>query len=427
MCPKPRCDEWPYPAASATVTMTTRLAAARLLSGGWEGGIVVSRGVGVAMALLLVLSACGGNDDESTTDGPASSGIEDATTDASSIPDGPTTPEEPAATRESGPVVPESGEDVGSSEENAVADEREDRWASTPLAHYWGSPSLSEAEWWVREEQLIRQEEELIAACMAEQGFEYIPWVWISPLVTRQSQPELSAAEYRERYGYGVSTFIGDVPDVIDLEVEAPVNANEAIQDAMSPAELQAFRRAMRGSGTISEETPLEDQGCTGLAIKAVQGVGRELREELGDDREALRERIENDPRVVQATLEWSRCMTQAGFAFASTDAIRDELAARSEPFQMRGDLYEVLSPAEIDALTQDERVALQRELATLSPEEQAELDALQQFELDVAAADHECAGPLDDVRYEVTVELEQGFVDEHLAQLEAIVAARGT
>jgi hypothetical protein len=30
-------------------------------------------------------------------------------------------------------------------------------------------------------------------------------------------------------------------------------------------------------------------------------------------------------------------------------------------------------------------------------------------------------------VRYEVTVELEQEFVDEHLAQLEAIVAARGT
>ncbi len=378
----------------------------------------------VVIALALSPSACG-NGDESTTDGPTSSGIEDATTDASSFPDGPTTSEEPAATRESGPVVPESGEDVGSSEENAVADEREDRWASTPLAHYWGYGELSDAE--VVELWLVEQREieDLVAPCMAEQGFEYIPWVY-PPRLSVGTASDLTPDEYRAKFGYGISIDPGG-PTGFARAVE-PIDPNRVIWEAMSPAELQAYQWALQGdSSTRSEDTPLQDQGCEGKAEQTVRGVEFALQDELADEQRALGERIENDPRVVQATLEWSRCMSLAGFAYASPDAIEEELAARSAPFQMRGDPWEVLSQAEIDALTPDELEAFVAELATLAPEEQTELDALQQFELDVAAADHECAGPLDDVRYKVTVELEQEFVDEHLAQLEAIVAARGT
>jgi hypothetical protein len=378
----------------------------------------------VVIALSLSPSACG-NGDESTTDGPTSSGIEDATTDASSFADGPPISVEPAATREGELVVPESGEDVGASEEKAVADEKENRWASTPLAHYWGYGELSEAEvveWWLVEQREI---EDLVAPCMAEQGFEYIPWVY-PPRLSVGTAPDLTPDEYRAKFGYGIST--DPVGPTGVARAAEPINPNRIISEAMSPAEFQAYQWALHGdSSTISEDTPLQDRGCGGKAEQTVRGVEFALYDELGDERRALRERIENNPRVVQATLEWSRCMTQAGFAFASPEAIQEELAARSAPFQMRGDPYEVLSQAEIDALTPDELEAFVAQLMILPPEEQTELDALQQFELEVAAADHECAGPLDAVRYEVTVELEQEFVDEHLAQLEAIVAARGT
>ena len=204
-----------------------------------------------------------------------------------------------------------------------------------------------------------------------------------------------------------------------------PPNPNEEIRAAKSAVEREAYDRAKYGAAHRNEDTPLEEQGCQGQASIALYGVETALWDQLGEERRTLRARIDNDSRVVQATRDWSRCMQEAGFFYTSTDEIEAELFGRYAPFATRGDPYEVLTREEIEAMTAAELEAVVAELLVLSPEEQVELDALQEYELAVAAADYRCGLPLDDVRYEVTVELEQQFVDEHLATLEAIVASR--
>ena len=50
-----------------------------------------------------------------------------------------------------------------------------------------------------------------------------------------------------------------------------------------------------------------------------------QMYDQLGDEHEQLRQRIDNDPRVVQATLEWSRCMGQAGYAMVRSGHADEE------------------------------------------------------------------------------------------------------
>ena len=381
---------------------------------------------GFALIAAALLLGCGGNE-ASTDPPPAGEGAEVADAAPASTA-GPSTS---AITADDGTVLDGREPPPTSLADETTPDETaEDRWTTTPLDQYWGYAAIDSQAYWDQDLAKEREVEELMATCMAENGFEYIPFPPpFHPAIVGESglaAPELSPDEYRAQYGYGISTSIGEVHPA--LSSEPVVNPNGPIIDAMGPAEREAYFRALGGDErSITESTPLDERGCGGQADQQVRGVEIALYDQLGDERQQLRQRIDNDPRLVQATLEWSRCLGQAGHVYATPADIRQELFIRSDPFQMLGDPYEVLTQAEIDELTFEELEAVVAELSALSPEQQAVLDALQAFELAVAAVDYECGLPLDDVRYEVTVELEQQFVDEHLAQLEAIVAARGS
>jgi hypothetical protein len=116
-----------------------------------------------------------------------------------------------------------------------------------------------------------REEEQLIADCMRAEGFEYVPYVvdpsdWDQPFEDAYALPP---AEFTARYGYGIST--------IRADIDRPEDPNEAIREAMSPAELEAYWVAMHGDGAGGYELsagesppPLAQSGCAGKATGQV-------------------------------------------------------------------------------------------------------------------------------------------------------------
>lgn len=269
-----------------------------------------------------------------------------------------------------------------------------------------GAPEVTDVE--IRRQQRV---EELIAGCMADDGFEYVP----VPPDERMSGPfdeayALDPADFAERYGYGVTTLSATEP-------VAPTDPNQQILENLSAQRRQAYLQALWGEAVPTDPdaadpdadqdrdgarpSPGGDQGCHGWANGQVYGdedtggmaAGHARFEELLSELELLWERIENDPRLADTDQRWVECMTEAGYPgfdrpHAARQSVFDEYAA------LRGAGPE---PAP-DALA-----------------------SLRDFELALAPVDHACREEhIDGPRRLVAYELEGRFVDQHRTQLEA-------
>jgi hypothetical protein len=253
-------------------------------------------------------------------------------------------------------------------------------------------------------EELMRQQresEQLIAECMRSEGFEYVPLtdVYVPPqLDDAWALPE---DEFSAAYGYGISTILPDV--------DRPTDPNEAIREAMTPAEDEAYRVALHGAQANgwSGETPppLSESGCAGKATAEVYGnldeYGRDPQwEALTSDLSALDMRIDDDPRVIEAEQAWISCMADAGF---------------SGPDDISGGHTLVANRV-------DELLGIEGSEAHL-PWNEADPEALrelQQYEIAVATADRACKiEHFDDVFRKARFELEAEFVEQHRDELE--------
>lgn len=245
-----------------------------------------------------------------------------------------------------------------------------------------------------------REEEQLIADCMGDEGFEYVPHV-MDPSDWDQGFEDAYALlpdEFAATYGYGVSTMLRDA--------DRPEDPNEAIREAMSPAELEAYWVAMHGERAggyeESEEQPpplLADSGCAGRATEQVfddlDEYGRDpLWEALVSDLSALDIRIDNDPRVVEAEQAWIDCMAEAGYP----------------------DLGHIGGGQTLLANRIDDVLEIEGSEA-LKPWNEADPEALrelQHFEIPIASADRACrVEHFDEVFREVRIELEAEFVED--------------
>ena len=163
--------------------------------------------------------------------------------------------------------------------------------------------------------QAARRMEESVAACMSEQGFEYVPDTSMyhsSDLGAVDPPP--GTREFAEQFGYGFAA----LPEGMRVESTAGSNPNDEIVGAMSPEELAAYERALWGftADDATAEDEVELGGCFGAARNEVWGDRDE-----DHVRVALEEEIERidaeaapmDPAVVEAAAEWSGCMADAG------------------------------------------------------------------------------------------------------------------
>lgn len=317
------------------------------------------------------------------------------------------------------------------------------------LADFFGGPNMDDPE--AAEAQFREQEmqvQEAIQACMAEQGFEYLP----------VQQPEGSFASFDEgdreeqvrEMGFGITTWYGNEDRMAEeaMEFEDP---NQEYVEGLSDSERDAYYEALHGDPEEDMTTEVDPEtgeeimvssgfgsGCEGEAREEEMGdqeAQSELWEELQPAFEQMQERIQSDPRMVEANEAYSACMADRGHEVESREDLWETV---HQDFQERMD--EILGPnggfsdpfegwaeEEIEAFfeenSQEEIDAFLAEAESQNAEsiDQEALEALQQEEIDMAVADFECGTDLDELMQEVSADYEQEIIEEHRDTLEEI------
>jgi len=292
----------------------------------------------------------------------------------------------------------------GDESTSAAADEPE-----SPLAEYYEKlfpEQLSEDQ-----DARMRESEAIVAACMQEAGFEYIPRDPAtdgSGVVDMAPDEEYGTEEYAAAHGYNITTFDQEAGPV----TEEMVDPNEDYVSSMSESEATAYYEALYGAMSSEEfdpeaEAPAYDwttSGCTGKAEHEVGGG--ELYSDpafmsFQEDTMALYEKAQKSPETVALNAEWADCMADAGYAdYQSPEDAMNDINERAMA------LYEGGSETEP------------------MPDEAA-MDELREIELDTAVADYRCQEEIDyaDTSQAIMAEFEQEYVDTHRAELDALVA----
>jgi hypothetical protein len=187
--------------------------------------------------------------------------------------------------------------------------------------------------------QAIEQTEQLIARCMADQGFQYIAAdhnTVRAGMSADKSLPGLSEEEFVSRYGFGVSTFYTGLPPQLSTGYNpARVglgDRNVQIFRKLSSADQVAYNRALLGddlSSTFAVALETEDLsrtgGCTRKALTETFKPDQ-LKASHYNPQDAL---INKDPRMKAALESWQREMKKAGFEYGHPDEIEPDLRNR--------------------------------------------------------------------------------------------------
>lgn len=346
--------------------------------------------------------------------------------------------------------VPQGGEPTATAEPagETAAEPAGDEAETLAGLMGWGGEN---AETDARDQEGRIQED--IRVCMAELGFDYMPAV--APEGTFEVWEEADEEERVRTQGFGITTWFGNEEELAGGAEW--VDPNQDKVEAMSQSERQAWNDALYGSEEEHEASQVEhiDEetgetyyvgdryglGCSGKAYETAYG-GKELEalwEELSPAFEELHQRVQADPRIVDANAEWSTCMAAAGYDGLAS---RDEMGETAyDDFQQRFDAIVDLeqsdplagwSEAEVDAFfeekTQEEINAVfkQAQQEAEANVDQEALAALQQEEIDMAVADWECGQGLNDLLTEVSEDFEGDFIAENQATLEQIRDAQG-
>jgi hypothetical protein len=345
----------------------------------------------LVVGLLLILSACGGTD---VTEGAPSGGEDSSNGDQ-------TTSEDPQTLAEFF--------GYGDEDFDVAAQQAEDRARQLEV-------------------------EEKTAACMAEQGFEYTPYVPEEMFVYYAGPEEdLTEEERMKTYGYGYFTYMleeAQNQDVIQEEFDPNDDPNWARMEAMSESERAAYEKALYGDWESFDSEPQYDEdgnqiyvepdfseigGCANLAQEEVWGRGQEFNDEMMALQEQLEPlwmdlyaRIEADPRMVDANAEWAACMADRGYTFAKQDDIYEYLSKKQEDLWSN---QEGFSSGEATATTISEGGG---DFGPFGPGiDEAMIQGLADEELAIASDDWDCQGgkSFNDLRQEVSEEYEAEFI----------------
>ncbi len=267
------------------------------------------------------------------------------------------------------------------------------------------------------EERFAKQQqeiEELVAACMADEGFEYTP-VDSSQTMSFGADPEERNTEaWIAANGWGMVQTEEEM-EAQQAEAEAYVDPNQPYVESLSPSEQEAYYATLYGTPPTEEELnddgsyeySWENGGCNGFASHEVQGESfwederfAGLMEEMG----TLWEELPKQPEIVELNRNWSECMADAGYP----------------DLELRWDAQTVISD-QMNAFWEGQE----------NPEGPSaeELRELKEQEIEMALADFRCAKKLDYDTTQFTAQfaLEQQFIDDHKAELDELVAAYAT
>ncbi len=269
------------------------------------------------------------------------------------------------------------------------------------LAQATGNPLLSYENLDRMWEFDVGLQNDLVASCMREAGFEYErqpPSEDYSPLRTNLLEP--GTDEFIQTYGLGISTQVfferalpADLVGISDdfLDASNSEVTNLPTSDAQSLGSSQAYFDALTSEG-----------GCYEQAILQAFGTTIDFRSKYQTELDQLRESTRNDPRVVERDDSLRACVLDAGVdGFVSLDDAVLKLTAEADRLNFASGTEE----APVDQ--------------PISPEIAADLRELQQRELLLARTIHSCDGEIlatDSLFLSVYSEYELEFVELYLA-----------
>ncbi len=307
-------------------------------------------------------------------------------------------------------------------------------WEPGPLDEYQSriygysldADEQSQEEMQAESDKQNRRVEELVAACMQEQGFDYQPNVGNSGTVFTGDDldVEWGTREFAEKYGYGISTDPWGSQDVPVEEGEEYVDPNQEYVESMSESEAEAYNEALWGppqdyvEGEEPQEYDWTQGGCYGSAQHEVYEGGVELDEfsAIEDEIGKFYETVQSDPRMADLHAKWGSCMADAGYdgmtnAYESQQPLYDEwneLQGWDDPeYQEQMESWDwEANPDGPPAPTPDE----------------AAVKAFTEKEIAMAVADFDCQDKTNfqEESMKIDHDLQQQFVDEHADELEA-------
>jgi hypothetical protein len=410
------------------------------------------------VALLLAAAACGGGE---TATEPTNASAERASAAGDSGSAERATAEDAAAGTADG--APDGTSDDDSQDANdADASEPDDGGDAgegfdgelpTTLADFFGyGEEYDPEEEQARFEQQERQVQELVAACMAEEGWDYTPYIPdFGDVVVFGPGEDLSQEEWVQQYGFGISThFLEEITGGFEERAEEfnpEDDPNFVYRESLTPGEQEAYDRALYGDFDFDESDITYDEdgneifpeyepsGCYNEAAEEVYnfGSGGELEavyQELEPLYEDLFARIEADPRLVDIRDGWKGCMGDAGYAFTDEEEMYMSIEEQMSEFYdaAYGNFDEPLFDE--DGNIVDENGDLiedwQPEPPSLSDEQMAALAELNDYEIAVATANYECTKDFQQVWQEVSEEYEAEFIRSNIALLTQVREVEG-
>lgn len=333
---------------------------------------------------------------------------------------------------------------------------------SSPLADYFGYGDPKKQEALAREQE--KKQQDIVAACMREQGFEYIAFTQSGQFFSSQETfGDLTRAEFAAKWGFGISTTMSATGEPVEgspfpTTDTAPEDPNQKIRQELSDAEGAAYEKALYGSGdgfegrlppdseggtdgsveASSQEASTPDfasMGCQGKAYASQSGLDTDDEQVLQKAYEDLGKRIEADSRVKAATVRFRACMAAAGFPEVKRpEDVYEKVSSRM------GDLYgaEGKSPDSVLEGSGEAQGASESREETISRSpvlgpggggprvDAAKLKKLQRYELSLAKAELPCRAAFTLATQKVQEEYEQAFLAENKALLDKAKAAGG-
>lgn len=304
------------------------------------------------------------------------------------------------------------------------------------LEEFFGGPGddpeaqTAEEERWRQRE---REMQEKIAECMAAEGFEYTPFVFEESVsfAPPAEEEELSENEWKLKYGYGMFAEMllweDEGQEHFGEEMEDP---NWEYMDTLSESERMAYEKALWGDWeAFDDEREFDEEGneiwvepdwseiggCQNIVQQEYYGDRDEAFAELDKELQPAWAQFElwinTDPKVVELRRAWSSCMAEKGYDFESEEDISEHLEQLSE------DLWSQQEEPPPDWEPTEEEIEA---MGPWGPGiDEADIRALADEELAIAAADVECAGDMFDVMEEIRKEYEAKFIEQYRELLE--------
>jgi hypothetical protein len=229
----------------------------------------------------------------------------------------------------------------------------------------------------------VEEVEQLIAACMREQGFEYIAVDFQTVRRAMQADkvlPGLEEEQFIQKYGLGISTmYTGKPPQLAQGYSPAKMGfgrRNVEIFQSLSPADQVAYTRALCGENAnatfvigLESENFSRCGGCTRQAVEQVFEPDT-MRDGYYNPTDAM---VAKDRRMRDALAKYAREMREAGFDVDNPDRLEEHVMKRLDAITGGATIpVEEFTPEQIQALEKLQEYELR--LATTSLELEEEL-----------------------------------------------------